>query len=257
MELKDILLRKLDSYLNPKIESKVIIGFLSLGGVLVGFPPIIALFVSFSVKNGNTTFAAEINNGQDITVMLIGLFCLAISAYFYNRKLNKDEKSSEGNDNLLQIKDKKTIVSILNSINTNVIDEAIERGKHSLFYDPVHHYCMSIEGLAKLSTFKIYDTNLNNIFNEFDATFRALTSHGSHLKQTANPDIYRLAKAYEIGNTETHEKYENSYLADVNAFESAYNKLITYTKDNYPDIELDATNKKALENYSSYYNNHG
>jgi hypothetical protein len=91
MKLKEILLRKLDSLLNPKFENKVIISFLSLGSLLVVVPSIIAYTATFSVENEGTSFIAEINNTPDIFITTLGVICLATSVYFNYRKINRED----------------------------------------------------------------------------------------------------------------------------------------------------------------------
>lgn len=252
MNLREILLRKLDSILNPKIENKFIIGFLSLGILLVGVPSILAFTASFSVTNGDTTFNAEISNGPDLTFIIIGVCCLIIAIYFYIRKLKNDESLNKNSNTFLDEKDNTTIIYIMNTINTNVFDEAIERGRYSQFYDPILHYYIGIEGLAKSSAFKIYDDDLSSKFNDFYCAFRAFISHGAHFRQTSHPDLHRMAKAHEVGDWDKHEKHENAYLSDVETFSHAYSKFIGFVKDNYPVINLDDSNKEAQNDYLSY-----
>lgn len=91
MKLKEILLRKLDSLLNPKFENKVIISFFSLGSLLVVVPSIIAYTATFSVENEGTSFIAEINNTPDIFITTLGVICLATSVYFNYRKINRED----------------------------------------------------------------------------------------------------------------------------------------------------------------------
>ncbi len=95
MELKEILLRKLDSILHPKLDNKFILGFLSLGILLVGVP---SLSAAFSIKYGDTTFTAEINNGQNWFFIFLGVICLVVSVYFYNKKLSTEKLSYQNSE---------------------------------------------------------------------------------------------------------------------------------------------------------------
>ncbi|NBL00864.1 MAG: hypothetical protein EOM50_23290, partial [Erysipelotrichia bacterium] len=73
MELKDILLKKLDSLLNPKVENRLIIGFFTIGSLLVGIPTISS---AFSVTYKETTVTAELSNSSDIAMVILGVICL-------------------------------------------------------------------------------------------------------------------------------------------------------------------------------------
>ncbi len=252
MTLKEILLTKLNSLLNPKLESIVIRTFLFLGVFLVGIPSVPAINATISVKNGGSSFIAEINNKTDITLLIIGVICLVVAGYFYFRTINIDNKSGSIVEDITVTKDKKTISNILKSINTDALDQAIERGLFSQFYDPVLHYYYGVEGIAKSSSFNIYNKNLKASFNNFYNTFVAFVSHGQHFRETANRNIHRFIKAREVLNWEMRDEYESNYLSDVRAFSIAYITFMTYIKDNYPDINLEETNRIAFEDYKSY-----
>lgn len=77
--LKKILLKKLDSFLNPNIEGVLIRTFLSLGTLLVGIPSIVAVRATFKVEKGGATYLAELNNAPDITMISIGVLCLFVA----------------------------------------------------------------------------------------------------------------------------------------------------------------------------------
>ena len=86
MNLKDILLKKLDSILNPKLENRVILGFISIGTLLIGVPSILAYNAVLSIEAGSTTFTAEISNGPNLIFIGIGFLCLISAALFFYRK---------------------------------------------------------------------------------------------------------------------------------------------------------------------------
>jgi len=91
MNLKDIILKKIDSILNPKLENKVILTLLGLGALLIGVPSFLAFNAVLSIKNGNTSFTAEINNGADLLFVFIGLFCLISAVILFIKKQHRDD----------------------------------------------------------------------------------------------------------------------------------------------------------------------
>lgn len=252
MELKEILLRKLDSVLNPKLENRIIRAFLTLGTFLIGTPSVLAISAVLVLKRGDTTFKAEISNGPDISMIVLGILCLGIALYLFERKRRHEENKDAENDTLEDEKDKKTVRSILASINTHVIDNAIERGRLSQFYDPVIHYYYGVEGLAKSSSFVLYNEKIRDLFERFYRSFESFISHGAHFRQASHPDLHRFVKLHEIGDWKKHEEYENSYLSDVEAFAEAFHSLIEFVKRKYPDIDLAVTNRAASDDYASY-----
>ena len=97
MSLKEILLKKLDSLLNPKLENRVILSFLGLGALLVGVPSLLAYTAVLKVDSGSTSFTAEISNGPDMLFVFLGVLCLLIAAYFFAKKQNREEKDNAAN----------------------------------------------------------------------------------------------------------------------------------------------------------------
>ena len=90
MNLKDILLKKLDSILNAPLESKIVMIFLPLGAFTLGGIPFFTFLTSINIKNGDTTLIAEISNPTDLTGMILGFLFLVIGLYFYwQHKINK------------------------------------------------------------------------------------------------------------------------------------------------------------------------
>lgn len=246
MKLKEILLRKLDSVLNPQLENRIILTFLTLGTLLVGIPSVLAVTAVISLERGDTTFKAEISNGPDMSMIALGTLCLAIALYLFERKRKQGAEQSTLEDE----QDKKTVRSILVSINTNVIDNAIERGRLLQFYDPVTHYYYGVEGLAKSSSFVLYNEEIRGLFERFYSSFESFISHNAHFRQASHPDLYRFVKLHEIGDWKKHEEYENSYLSDVEEFAEAFHFLIEYVKHKFPDIDLTVTNRAASDDYA-------
>ena len=91
--LKNILLRKLDSFLNPNFENFIIRKFLSLGSGLILIPTIIAA-VKLTLHHGETTFTAEINNSPSLFSMALGVFCILYAAYCFSRKEKKPQNTT-------------------------------------------------------------------------------------------------------------------------------------------------------------------
>ncbi|WP_429072949.1 hypothetical protein [Aeromonas veronii] len=257
MTLKDILLRKLDSTLNPKLENKVIGTFLTLGSLLIGIPSVLAYSAVVSIKKDDTTFSAEISNAPDISMILLGVVFLAVAVCIFLRKQRREDSSKTKMPSTQDLKDKATVKLILESFNTHVLDESINMGHYSQFYGPVLHYFYGVEGLAKSSSFIVYDQQLLTLFSAFHQSFSAFCSHSLYFRQTNNPDLHRFIKPHELGDWKKCEEYENNYLSDVNQFEQDYHNLIDYIKNNYPDINLNETNNVSMADYRHYNQVHG
>lgn len=181
----------------------------------------------------------------DYLQILILTFFILLAFIIYNLL-----KSFYRNQYLSKQNDKKSINYILNSINTIVIDDAIKYGRDDLlFYVPIRHYYLGVQGLYNSSAFHIYNYKLRIIFDNFYIAFTKFDSHPDYFHITGNNHILRFVKPREVKNSDEYEKYKNEFLEDVENFEFYYHQLIDHIKNNYPDIDISETNKKALEDY--------
>ena len=125
MTIKDILLRKLDSILNPNFVNKFIFSIFSLGAICISYQKFMNLFLSieiitsefyskFTFENDlnisfeNLTEDLNIIKNLNINIVIFGFFLITISIYLY--LIKKD---------ILENSDKKKIDNILNILNTS------------------------------------------------------------------------------------------------------------------------------------------
>ena len=87
--ITDILLRRLDSYINPKIENRVIYGALISGVSLIMAPKLFAFLGSISIRAQN--YEINIKNGQldDVGIFLGFTLILISSITLYMFKIHK------------------------------------------------------------------------------------------------------------------------------------------------------------------------
>lgn len=87
--ITDILLRRIDSYINPKIENRVIYCTLMCGATLILGPKILGLISGISIKSGSWEIAFE-NSQLDNFSIVIGCILISIAALaLYLFKIHK------------------------------------------------------------------------------------------------------------------------------------------------------------------------
>ncbi|EMK3674263.1 hypothetical protein P7M36_23660 [Vibrio parahaemolyticus] len=254
MNIKDILLRKLDSILNPKLENRLILTFLALGAVFVGKPVFLAFQAEFSVTRGDTTVSTEISNNLDFGLIAIGLIFLSISIALYIFKVTREKREQK---RAQKKREQIAIETILEAMLLPAIDEAIDQAELLVFYSPVLHYFHGIESLFNSSSFSVSNPKLNKGFEHFYHSFNDFCSHGLHFKKTYNPDYFRFIKPHEVGDIDDYEKYEAEFKADLRRFRESFKGFIQDIRHEYPDIDIASTNRKALLDYRSYYAEEG
>ena len=146
-DLKEILLRKLNSFLNPDVEKRIILGLFSLGAALIVIPLVVTgLSIGISGAGENSTFIAEYRREFSFLNLLPGVLFLALSLIYYERKRSNDHLALSSKLSIEEKNDWVVLKLILESINTHEIDEAIVRGDSYLFYYTVIHYFTVLKG---------------------------------------------------------------------------------------------------------------
>ncbi|WP_444926897.1 hypothetical protein ACJJI4_02195 [Microbulbifer sp. TRSA002] len=92
MQITEIFLKKLDSYVNPKVENRVIYGALISGMSLIMAPKLIALLSSVSIKSEKYEINLQ-NNPLDELGIIIGaiLIFLAVSLLYFFKFTKRPE----------------------------------------------------------------------------------------------------------------------------------------------------------------------
>jgi len=83
MSLQDILLRKLDSFLNPQFDKKFIWALLTFGFLLIGYQNIVNFITSFEFKYKDIFLKIAVENETDIFLKIVGVIFVLIACLFY------------------------------------------------------------------------------------------------------------------------------------------------------------------------------
>jgi hypothetical protein len=78
-KLSDILLRRLDTLINPKIENRVIYGLLFSGIGLVAVPKLIPMFQFVEVHSESFELLLKLNEGFELVPTLLGFILLIVA----------------------------------------------------------------------------------------------------------------------------------------------------------------------------------
>jgi predicted nucleotidyltransferase len=83
LDLKHILLKKLDSLLNPQFDKKIIWALLTFGFLLIGYQNLINFITSFEFKYKGLFLKLSIENETDIFLKIVGIIFVLIACLFY------------------------------------------------------------------------------------------------------------------------------------------------------------------------------
>lgn len=253
--LSEILLKRIDTFLNPKFENKFIYYLLTFGIGLIGIPAALAYKATLTHEASSTSFMVEVGNSGNALAMTFGVIIVLISCFlFYKNNLSapkpiattckiEDEKRKRDIENLS---------AFMSQINTREMDEFIDRGKYSQIYMRGLHYVEGVLGIISDSSFHIYDETLKAQIEDFGQCFDKATSFGEFFRPVASPNLQRFARDHEFSDIERLEEAERSYLNSIHNLEISYKNLITTVKNKYLEIDINEANRLALEDYASY-----
>lgn len=106
------------------------------------------------------------------------------------------------------------------------------------------HFFESFRYIYGSSLFFLYDTELANKFEALERLWRASVSHGEHY-ELVSFSRYRLMSNRPASVARTIAQ-------DVAAARHALQDVIRYVRQNYVEVDIDATSKSALAAYLKY-----
>lgn len=201
MDLKQILLTKLNSILNPQFEKKIIWVLMTFGFFLIGYRNLLNLITTFEFKYKDFFLKISPENETDIFLKIIGILFVLISSYFFY---------------VIFIKNK-------DKIKFKTLKEASSSIK------------MILEDNKRI--FKSYGPNssLNRVDDIRTNEQLSVWNYNKKKKIIPNNEkIYLILQ--NIDNLEEDEiKHVNDMKSHIEAFKShVYNKNVDYTKHQFP-----------------------
>ncbi len=95
MTLKDIVLRKLDSILNPNFINKFIFSIFSLGFFCISYQKILSLCLSIEVITNEFYTKFIFENDFNIGIVIFGILLIIISIYLFIKRNDILENSDK------------------------------------------------------------------------------------------------------------------------------------------------------------------
>lgn len=151
--------------------------------------------------------------------------------------------------------DKDTLLAFFSELHLPSIDMFIDYGKSSFFYTPVLHYYSGVEAMVGSSAFHLYDSQLKGAVERFYNSFSDALSFGEYFIETNNDRLQKFSVGHGTDVDSRAEKACDEFLAAVYETELSLRALCKLKAEKYPEIELNFTNQKALEDYNKYYQN--
>lgn len=95
MDLSEILLRKLDAFLNPQFDKKIIWALLTFGFLLIGYQNLINFVASFKFQYKEMFLKLSIEDETDIFLKIVGIIFVLIACLFYYLVFVKNRENTK------------------------------------------------------------------------------------------------------------------------------------------------------------------
>lgn len=145
--------------------------------------------------------------------------------------------------------DKKTLEGLFSELHLPTLDSFIYRGKLSTVHMPALHYFFGLQGVVQASRFHVYDEQLKEGIEQLYTSLSNALSFGAHFVDTSNPDLKRFDDRRGLHADPQAEEAHEAFIQAVHDTETSLRALCMAVRSKYPDIDLDVTNRRALEDY--------
>lgn len=281
LELKDIVLKKLDSWINPQFDKKIIWALISVGFILISYNNFINLLGSFEIISKTTTIKISLENDSDIIFKSIGIVFVLIGSFFYymifvkKKGKNKFHTLKEASLTIRKLLDDNNRIFKSHGPNSSSKNVDELRNKNQLLtWDDVkrNNIVPNNEKIYKiLSNIKSYSNQENTIVNLMKNHIEAFKKHVYNEEVDYSdkqfPILFQILIVKYCNNGKINEKYFREYIEWINKFLDN-NKLISkylfgsslYDK-NPNDIDIliyiNESDTSLLLNYSQTLNQMG
>lgn len=160
--------------------------------------------------------------------------------------------SSPTGESLEKRKDRETITGLLQEIHTPTFDEFIHYGQMHFLYGDIIHYWEGFNGKMAASNFYLYDEQLRAVVLALRDSWGKCLSFGQYFRDTNNIKIQKFDNRYDIYKDEKARKAHQGFGEAINEADRNLRELIVLVRREFQDIDVDATNTAALNDYRSY-----
>ena len=253
IDLKKILLRKLNSILNPNYVNKFIFLTFTLGSTLIGKNFLIQLLLSVEIITADFALKIQLSDSADSTVFYFGALLVFISIWlFYKAHIEKNDQSNKSFSSLK--KAAPTLIKLMEE-NERVFKEC---GPNSSTYELRDlRMDFTVWSNAKseiiapnndqiykiINTVKKYSTHERNIINK-------MKSHIEHFKlHVENNDIDYSGHQFPQEFSELIYSYKK--VSDVH--QNKINELSSWLKLQFSEIDLESAHLFGSFLYNEHY----
>jgi hypothetical protein len=150
------------------------------------------------------------------------------------------------NEPLRRTKDLRLLRQILCHINRNALDQYCEDGLSNRLYDDCNYFWLGFEALVCSSHFRFYDKKLENLVDELWKIWGQTVTLVGYCYYPTGPNQYGLKSSQYWDDT--YRKEVDDMRDGFRSIPKALKQLLDHVHHNYPEIDLDETDRIAWNN---------
>lgn len=151
------------------------------------------------------------------------------------------------------VADRKTLLTLFSELHLPTLDQFIHYGKLSITYVPVLHHFHGSEGVVQASNFHLHDRVIKSEVGGLHAALSRALSFGEYFVEMPNEKLQKFDSRRDIHADPRAREAHNDFIQAVYDVETHLRALCAAVRSKYPDFDFEATNRRALDDYKSYY----
>lgn len=149
-------------------------------------------------------------------------------------------------------KDRDTIFKLLSEIHTPTFDNFIHFGRLHFIDDTIFHFWEGFNGIVKASNFHLYDDSFRVPIVELHAAWEKSLAYGQYFVNTGNGRLHKFDSRHDIYRDQKAKAAHDAFSQAINDADHHFRALLAVVREKFPDIDIEATNSLALDDFRSY-----
>ena len=147
----------------------------------------------------------------------------------------------------LRARDLRSLREFWTELPTDQADYFFERAGLQLFPYSILYVWEGIKALTESSGFHIYDTDTRDAVDAFVRPFLRTIARTEFFRELPRGQLYKFIQSHEHSDFAEWSAELKAFQENVESAQEAYRRLITLTRERFPEIDLEETSREARE----------
>jgi hypothetical protein len=149
-------------------------------------------------------------------------------------------------------KDGEVLIKLLSEIHTPTFDSFIHFGRMHFIYDNILHFWEGFNAIVSASSFHIHDPRLRDVIDDLHKSWGRSLSFGEYFVTTNNASLHKFDSRCDIYRDENAKAAHDAFGAAIDIANKKLRYLLDLVRDEFPEINIEATNTIAMSDFRSY-----